>query len=42
MTFIEWDPKAREFLRKLPKDIARRIYKKVGKLNDNVKGILKG
>lgn len=29
MTSIEWDPKAREFLRKLPKGTARRIYKKV-------------
>ena len=31
MCSIEWDPKAREFLRKLPKDIAKRIYKKVDK-----------
>lgn len=29
MTYIDWDPKARDFLRKLPKDISRRIYKKV-------------
>ncbi len=31
MTSIIWDPKAREFLRKLPKDISRRIYKKIDK-----------
>ena len=29
MTNIEWDPKVRDFLRKLPRDISRRIYKKV-------------
>lgn len=29
MTSIEWDPQAREFLRKLPKNIAQRIYDKV-------------
>lgn len=29
MTSVEWDPKAREFLRKLPKDIAKRIFNKV-------------
>lgn len=29
MTSITWDPGAREFLRKLPKEIARRIYAKV-------------
>lgn len=31
MTSILWDPKAREFLRKLPKNIAKRIYIKVDK-----------
>ena len=32
MTFnIQWDPKAREFLRKLPSEIARRIFNKVEK-----------
>ncbi|MFH1290087.1 MAG: type II toxin-antitoxin system RelE/ParE family toxin [Nanoarchaeota archaeon] len=30
-TTIKWDPKAREFLRKLPKDISKRIIKKVDK-----------
>ncbi len=29
MSSVEWDPKAREFLRKLPKQIAKRIYRKV-------------
>ena len=29
MPLIEWDPIAREFLRKLPKDVAKRIFKKV-------------
>ena len=37
MTSIEWDPKAREFLKKLSKDIAKRIYKKVDKeIKNNV------
>jgi mRNA-degrading endonuclease RelE of RelBE toxin-antitoxin system len=31
MTKIDWDIKAREFLRKLPKKIASRIFKKVDK-----------
>ncbi len=30
-TSIIWDPKAREFLRKLPKYISKRIYNKVNK-----------
>lgn len=29
MTSLEWDPKAREFLRKLPPDLAKRIFRKV-------------
>ena len=29
MTSIEWDPKSKEFLEKLPKFIAQRIFKKV-------------
>ena len=29
MIVIEWDPQAREFLKKLPKEIAQRIYRKV-------------
>lgn len=40
-TNIIWDPKSREFLRKLPKDIARRIYKKVNsEIKFNVKRYL--
>ena len=29
MNSIEWDPKARDFLRKLQKDTAKRIFEKV-------------
>ncbi len=29
MVSIDWDPKAREFLRKLPKEIAKRIFRKI-------------
>ena len=29
MTIIDWDPQAREFLRKIHRDIAKRIYSKV-------------
>ena len=29
MTSLEWDPLARDFLRKLPKDVAQRIFKKI-------------
>ncbi len=29
MTSIIWDSKAREFLRKLPKDISKRIFNKI-------------
>lgn len=29
MTTVEWDPKARKHLRKLPTNIARRIFRKV-------------
>ena len=28
MVSIIWDPKAREFLRKLPKEISKRIFRK--------------
>lgn len=31
---IIWEPKSREFLRKLPKNIAKRIY---GKINNEIK-----
>ena len=31
MTSVDWDPKAREFLRKLPKEIASRIFSKIDK-----------
>lgn len=38
MTQISWDPKARDFLRKMPKDDSRRIVKKVDKeIKSNVK-----
>ena len=41
MTDIDWDPKAREFLRKLPKDIAKRIFNKVDKeVKENVERFL--
>lgn len=41
MTSVEWDPKAREFLRKLPNDIAARIFKKVdGEVRINVERFL--
>ena len=38
MTSIDWDPKAREFLRKLPRNIANRIFNKVdhNKNQDNL------
>ena len=29
MSSVEWDPKAREFMRKLPREISKRIFKKV-------------
>ena len=29
MSSVSWEPKARDFLRKLPSDISNRIYKKV-------------
>ena len=29
MASIDWDPKARDFLRKLSPDVARRIFRKV-------------
>jgi len=41
MVSIIWDPKAREFLRKLPKDISKRIFKKVDvEIKNNVKRYL--
>lgn len=43
MTKIDWDPKAREFLRKLSKDVAKRIFKKVdNEIRNNVKRYLEG
>ncbi len=42
MTEIIWDPKARDFLRKLPKDISKRIFKKVDiEIKNNVERYLK-
>jgi len=42
MTRVIWDPKAREFLRKLPKSVAKRIFKKVDKeVKENVERYLK-
>lgn len=29
MTSVEWDPNARKFLKKLPKDVSRRIFTKI-------------
>lgn len=29
MTAVEWDPNARDFLRKLPRAVAQRIFRKV-------------
>ncbi len=41
MTQLIWDPGAREFLRKLPRNVANRIYNKVGnKVKDNVQRYL--
>ena len=31
MTTVQWDPKVRDFMRKLPKEVARRIYRKIDK-----------
>ena len=31
MSSVEWDPKARDFMRKLPKNISSRIFNKVDK-----------
>ena len=37
MTSIDWDPNARKFLRKLPKNVAKRIFNKVDKeIRDNI------
>ena len=41
MSDVQWDPKARDFLRKLPKDIAKRIFNKVDtKIKYNVERYL--
>ena len=41
MTSIDWDPKARDFLRKLEKSIAKHIYDKVGEeISDNIERYL--
>ena len=41
MTSIEWDPKARDFIRKLPKSISKRIFKKIDiEVKNNVKRFL--
>lgn len=41
MSHAQWDPKARDFLRKLPKDIAKRLFEKVDKdIRYNVKHYL--
>jgi len=41
MASIEWDPKARDFLRKLSPEIARRIFQKVdGEIRFNVEHFL--
>jgi mRNA-degrading endonuclease RelE of RelBE toxin-antitoxin system len=41
MSLIEWDPKARNFLRKLPKPVAQRIFTKVDtKIRHNVERYL--
>ncbi|MEK6809018.1 MAG: type II toxin-antitoxin system RelE/ParE family toxin [Nanoarchaeota archaeon] len=41
MAFVEWDIKAREFLRKLPREVAKRIYKKVDtEIRNNVERYL--
>ena len=42
MTQIIWDPKARQFLKKLPKETAKRIFKKVdSEISLNVERYLK-
>lgn len=42
MSSILWDPNARKFLRKLPKNVANRIFNKVDKeINNNVERYLK-
>lgn len=41
MTFIIWDLKAREFLRKLQKEVAKRIFNKVDKkIRNNIERYL--
>jgi len=41
MTEIIWDSKARDFLRKLPREISKRIFKKVDvEVRNNVKHYL--
>ena len=42
MASIIWDPKARDFLRKLPKEISTRIFNKVeNEIKENIKRFLK-
>lgn len=42
MLLIIWDPKAREFLRKLPKNISQRIFRKVDSgVKENVERFLR-
>jgi len=42
MPLIIWDPKAREFLRKLPKNISQRIFRKVdSEVKENVERFLR-
>ena len=41
MTIIEWDEKARDFMQKLPHNIANRIFKKVdNEIRNNVEHYL--
>ncbi len=40
MVSIVWDPKAREFLRKLSEDISRRIFKKINEKVENIERYL--
>ena len=41
MTTIDWDEKARDFLRKLPKEISKRIFRKVDtEIKNNVERYL--
>ena len=41
MTSVIWDPRAGEFLRKLPKDISKRIFNKINiEVKENVERYL--